>query len=103
MEILTGDSGAETVVAVLEQNELVGEMGVISKAPRTATIRARGEVRVLRIDGDMFLDLITENPSVALDVLSQLSEKVARTHRSYEAAEQRARDLEQRLRELETG
>ena len=94
MEILTGELGDETIVALLAKNDLVGEMGVLTKAPRTATIRARGVVRALRIDGDMFLDLITDNPSVALDVLRQLSEKVARTHRLYEAAEQRLRQLE---------
>lgn len=95
MEIVTGELGTDTevVAAVLRQNELVGEMGVITKAPRSATIRARGEVRALRIDGDMFLDLITDNPSVALDVLRQLSEKVARTHRLYEEAQVRIHDL----------
>lgn len=96
MEILTGEVGDESVAAILKQNDLVGEMGVISKAPRTASIRARGEVRVLKIDGDLFLDLITENPSVALDVLRQLSEKVARTHRLYETAEQRLREFDRR-------
>ena len=38
----------------------------------------------LRIEGDMFLDLLAENPSVALDVMRQLSEKLARSHKGFE-------------------
>ena len=94
MEILTGEVGHQNVAAVLRKNELVGELGVLTKAPRTATIRARGEVRALRIDGDMFQDLITDNPTVALDVLRQLSEKVVRTHQLFVAVEQRLRQFE---------
>lgn len=84
MEILSESGGETTVAAKLSKNDLVGELGVLTNAPRTATIRAHGEVKALRIDGDMFLDLLADNPGLALDVLRQLSIKVARTHELYE-------------------
>ncbi len=85
MEILTHTEQGYTVAGVLNANDLVGEMGVITNSPRSATIRARGKVKALKIDGEMFLSLMAENPSVALSVMCQLSEKIVRTHRQYEA------------------
>ncbi len=84
VEVLAG-SGEDVVVAgVLGANELVGEMGVLANAPRSATIRAHGQVVALRIEADMFLDLLAENPSAALDVMRQLSGKLARSHKQFE-------------------
>lgn len=84
MEVLVGRGDEVDVAGVLGINELVGEMGVLANAPRSATIRARGQVVALRIEPDLFLDLIAENASVALDIMRQLSVKLARSHRQYE-------------------
>lgn len=84
MEVLVGSGDEIEVAGVLGINELVGEMGVLANGPRSATIRARGQVVALRIESDLFLDLIAENASVALDVMRQLSAKLARSHRQYE-------------------
>lgn len=86
-EVLAGSGPDEVVAGVLGENQLVGEMGVLANAPRSATIRARGQVQALRIDGDMFLDLLSENPGLALDVLRQLSEKLALSHKKFEQAQ----------------
>ena len=61
-------------------------MGVIGNSPRSATLKARGEVRSLRIASDDFLHLMTENPDIALDVMRQLVERLANTTRMLEAA-----------------
>ena len=84
MEVLVGSGDEIDVAGVLGINELVGEMGVLANAPRSATIRARGQVLALRIEAELFLELLAENPSVALDVMRQLSLKLARSHRMYE-------------------
>lgn len=87
MEVLAGTGEDQVVAGELQANQLVGEMGVLANAPRSATIRARGQVQALRIDGDMFLDLLSENPGLALDVMRQLSEKLARSHKQFEHAQ----------------
>jgi len=84
VEVLAGAGDEVIIVGTLGSNQLVGEMGVLANAPRSATIRAHGLTRALRIEGDMFLDLLAENPSVALDVMRQLSEKLARSHKQFE-------------------
>lgn len=77
------DSG-EMIVGTLESNQLLGELGVLTSSPRSATIRAKGRLMMLRISGEMFLRLLAENPSVALDVMRQLSGKLVLAHRQYE-------------------
>lgn len=86
-EVLAGTGEEQVVAGVLQENQLVGEMGVLANAPRSATIRARGQIQALRIDGDMFLDLLSENPGLALDVMRQLSEKLALSHKQFEQAQ----------------
>ena len=66
------------------QNELIGEMAVLTNSPRSATLRAKGQVRTLRISDDAFLKMLSESPDVALDVMRQLSKKLAESHQQVE-------------------
>ncbi|MCX4029790.1 cyclic nucleotide-binding domain-containing protein [Endozoicomonas sp. SM1973] len=84
VEVVAHTSAGEVVAATRGRNALIGEMAVIMKSPRSATIRAKGEVHVLKINADVFLTLLSENPSVALDVMHQLSAKIAEAQRQYE-------------------
>jgi CRP-like cAMP-binding protein len=78
------NNGSEVTVATLGKQELIGEMGIFRNSPRSATIRAAGSLKVLRIDGDVFLRIVTENPDAALTVMQILSDKLARTTEDYE-------------------
>ena len=40
--IAKGDDGGEVLIAVRGRNELIGEMAVVTNAPRSAGVRARG-------------------------------------------------------------
>lgn len=94
VEIIAQTDAGELVAGTLGKNELVGELGVLTNAPRSATIRAHGVVVALRISDEMFIKLLAENPEVALDVMRQLSVKLARSHRQFELLQselQRAR------------
>jgi CRP-like cAMP-binding protein len=81
---------------VLRDNELFGELAVLTNAPRSATLRAKGHLVAMRIADEMFLRLLAENSEVALDVMRQLSIKLARTHRQYE-------ELRRELQRCEAG
>ena len=71
---LTSDN---QVSLVRGKNELIGEMGIISNAPRSATVRARTTVKALRISAELFIKLLRENADLALSVMRQLSHKLA--------------------------
>ncbi len=72
-------AGVEVLIGRLGALELVGEMGVIRNQPRSATVRAVGLVRVLRIDADVFLSVVSGNPQAAIAVMRVLCDRLART------------------------
>src|SRR5215831_17406244 len=53
-------------VRVLHAGEPFGEMALLTNTPRTATIRAETNCEVLRLERSSFLDLVREQPTVAL-------------------------------------
>lgn len=85
VEILGDRDGGEMVPLLTRgKNELIGEMAALSNAPRTATIRAKGRVRVLKIPNEQFVKTLCENPEVALGVMRELSDKLAKSHQQVE-------------------
>ncbi len=74
------DDGRIDVIVERKKNEIIGEMGVISNAPRSASIRAKGSVTVLKIEADAFLALLSENPSMSLYVMRELSDRLNKSH-----------------------
>lgn len=76
VEILSeGDRGAMRI-RVAGKDELVGEMAVFERAPRSATMRALGEARVLTVDRKNFLRRINEDPSLAFRLVETMSHRV---------------------------
>lgn len=90
VEILGNVDGEEVVLFTKERHELVGEMAVLSNAPRSATLRAKGDLRTLNISNDAFIKLLTENATVALSVMKQLSDKLALSTRALEEVRSKA-------------
>lgn len=75
--VVEHDGGEIDVILTRGKNGLIGEMGVISNAPRSMSIRASGSTTVLRIEADTFMTLLTENPSMSLYVMRDLSTKLS--------------------------
>src|SRR5215831_15877060 len=64
-------------VRVLHAGEPFGEMALLTNTPRTATIRAETNCEVLRLERSSFLDLVREQPTVALAVAATLSRRLS--------------------------
>jgi CRP-like cAMP-binding protein len=71
----------------------LGELAVFRNQPRSATIRARGQLRVVKIDADIFLRIVSESPDVALNIMRILSDKLAKMTESFERFESGHRQL----------
>ena len=99
VEIIGKTPTGEFVIGVLGSNSLIGEMGVIANAPRGTTVRAKAEVRTLRIAGDVFLRLLTDNPGCALHVMRDLSGRVNAGNARLAAALREVESLKQQLRD----
>ena len=83
---LVGES--EILLATLERGSFFGEMSLLDSQPRTATVRARGETRLLVIEPGSLLMKIRRDPTFAFEMLQHLSARI--------------RDLDERLVQLMT-
>lgn len=68
-------------ISSVGENAIVGEMGLVTGEPRSATILAQTEVTALRLQKQVFLALLAEFPQMALSVtrlmVRRLQENVA--------------------------
>ncbi len=86
VEVITSNGGRETPLARLNEGSIIGEIAIFEKVPRSATVRAVGEVRALTVDRKNLLRRVSEDPTLALRVIRNLSSRV--------------RDLSAKVREL---
>jgi CRP/FNR family transcriptional regulator, cyclic AMP receptor protein len=90
VEVTVDVDGKSVHLATLGSHDLFGEMAVICNLPRAADVCARGPLKVLEIEGDVFLRLVTSNPDAALGVMRVLSERLMRVPTEiYEHAKRR--------------
>ena len=76
VEVVRLGPGGETPLTVLKAGDLFGEMALFGKEPRSATVRARGEARVLSVDKRGFMKRVHQDPSLAFDILRRMSERI---------------------------
>ena len=69
-------NGNDKVLAIRKTSDIVGEMSIISREPRNATLVAAGDVRTLCIDKKSFEGLIRERPDVSLAVMQVLTQRL---------------------------
>jgi hypothetical protein len=76
VEVLRGTPGATTEIARRGPGEVVGEMSIISRIPRVASLVADGDVRTLRIGHRAFESMLRERPDVSLAVMRVLVDRL---------------------------
>ena len=76
VEVVREEDGTESVVGTLGQGEIVGEMAIIDRQPRSATVRAKGDAMVLTLDKRAFLRHVHEDPSLAFNILEKMSDRI---------------------------
>ncbi len=81
--ILTGNAkvikkkdGVETTLATLEEGDFFGEMSLFDNNPRSATVKALGDVKLLEINQKNFLKKISRDPSLAFRMFEKLSQRI---------------------------
>jgi len=63
-------------VATLSAGSMVGEMALVDHRPRTATVAADTDLRLVRFDSKAFRTLLDEMPAVSEKVLTLLSKRL---------------------------
>lgn len=76
LDVFVAKGVSEKQVGCLETGHPFGEMSLLTRAPRSATVRARGPAEVLRLERGSFMSLIRDNPEVALSIAKTLSQRL---------------------------
>ena len=76
VEVLLEKEGKQARLAVMSEGDFFGEMALIEREVRSATVRALGGVRVLTVDKATFLRRIHEDPSLAYRILQKMSRRI---------------------------
>jgi CRP/FNR family transcriptional regulator len=85
--VILEKNGCELHLASRGKGEVIGEMAIFDRASHSATVRARGEARILTVDKRGFLRRVHEDPSLAFHILQNMSARI--------------RDLSERLAQYE--
>jgi CRP/FNR family cyclic AMP-dependent transcriptional regulator len=90
VKLVKNSNGREMVIAAVGPGEFFGEMALVDNAPRSVSAVAAGELtRLLALDRDKFLFLVSHQPAFALTIMHVLC--------------QRLRAMNEKLAELEQG
>jgi CRP-like cAMP-binding protein len=76
VEVVQDTAGGEQRLAILGTGDFFGEMAVFEKEVRSATVRALGEARVLKVDKKTLLRRIKEDPLLAVNLLQTMSGRI---------------------------
>ena len=76
VRVCASENGTELEIARRQAGDYVGEMAVLSREPRMASLIAVGDVRALCIDQKSFEGLLRERPDVSLSVIQVLNQRL---------------------------
>ena len=76
VEVIQATDMGEQHLAFLETGDFFGEMAVFEKETRSATVRASGEARALKVDKKTLLRRIKEDPLLAVNLLQTMSHRI---------------------------
>jgi CRP/FNR family transcriptional regulator, cyclic AMP receptor protein len=79
--VLTAEDGREAILATLKEGEFFGEMALLDGEPRSATVRAVEDARVLTIRREDFLASVRKQPDLALTLLGEMSRRLRKSNR----------------------
>jgi len=67
-------------VAQLKRGDVVGEISILCDVPRTASVKAVGSVQTLKVTKDTFIQLLTEFPEIAIEIMRELASRLNKTN-----------------------
>ena len=76
VEVIQATNLGDQHLAYLETGDFFGEMAVFEKETRSATVRASGEARALKVDKKTLLRRIKEDPLLAVNLLQTMSHRI---------------------------
>jgi CRP/FNR family transcriptional regulator len=76
VEVVRDEGDEEVRLMTLDPGEFFGEMAIVERTVRMATVRALGQARVLTVDKKSFLRRVHEDPSLAYRIVQTMSRRI---------------------------
>ena len=70
------DDGREKILDFLDESAFVGDMALLDRAPRSASVKTLTPVRVMALSRTDFLGLLRKSPDLAIAVIQELSRRL---------------------------
>ena len=79
MRVIAETPAGPVSVAVLGRNDIIGEIAILCDVPRTATVKADGELIALKVTKDLFFRMITDFPEMGVEIMRVLAHRLETT------------------------
>jgi hypothetical protein len=77
VEVVKENEGQEgQVIFVAREGDSLGELAILGNIPRTASLRTKGRVQLLVIEGPHFLSLLRQNPDMSIQLIQLLVKRL---------------------------
>src|SRR5687768_9135694 len=76
--LIEGDGGREVTLTMLKTGDFFGEMALLDDLPRSASVTAAEDARLLVLKRDQFAEHVKNNPAMALNIMAELSRRLRR-------------------------
>jgi CRP-like cAMP-binding protein len=96
------EDGREKILDFLEAGSFVGEMALLERGPRSASVKALSAVKVLALSRTDFIAILRKSPDLALSVIQELSRRLRTVNEqasslSFQRVKERTMGLLERL------
>ncbi|UCE86487.1 MAG: Crp/Fnr family transcriptional regulator [Deltaproteobacteria bacterium] len=96
------DDGREKILEMLDGGSFFGEMALLDRAPRSASVRTLSDVRLLALSRADFLSVLRKSPDLAIALIQELSRRLRCVDEqasalSFQRVKERAMGLFERL------
>lgn len=87
VKVVKNDRGREAILALLGEGDIFGEMSLFDTSPRSATVKAVGDARILAIEHEGLLKRIKMDPTLAFRIIKQMSRRIRELNTSLISAQ----------------
>jgi CRP-like cAMP-binding protein len=85
-DVIIDTQAGPMIVASVGRNDFVGEIALLCDVPRTATVTATTLVTAMRISKELFFQLVSQFPEIAVEIMRELAKRLDNTNRRLQDA-----------------
>ena len=76
VEVIKNSPDGEISIRTLTAGDIFGEMALFDRMPRSATVRAVGDAKILSIDKKGLMARVSRDPTLAFNILESMSKRI---------------------------